>query len=636
MFVRKTLTGLVCSSVLLSASAFAETFSTRFEFTDTSGEFTLNTAPNRVTFTGGEAKFISVPGLYRSGQRAFLFEDGVASITFETAPQSVTLYLRNRERNVDSTVNVFEIGNAEPVASIVGTNTSFTELTYTSEVGIDRIEAINNTAIYAGIDDFSFTPFVGEVPAPGPVIDPIPEEPAPEQLLDPIPESVPLSDISVELELVTQALTDPLLAITAPDVANFTFIAEQSGNIWSLNETNDELINVLSVADRIVTESERGLIGLAFHPDFASNGLVYTYTSEPVDGEADFDSLPDDASADHYSVIAEWQASTNETTGITFDTESRRVLFRVAQPQDNHNGGSLVFDQLNNLIVALGDGGSADDQGFGHSEGGNGQDTTNVLGTLLRIDPLTRNSNNGNYGIPGDNPFLTTESVPDEIFAVGLRNPFKTYFDQDNNLLYVADVGQNNVEEINIVESGDNLGWPEREGPFGFFNNGDDEGYVFDQSPNADFKEPIAAYDHDTGIAIIGGVVYTGDAVDELTNRYIFAELFGKIFFLDDGNEVTQLQITDDPIAEQAILGFGEDTSNQLYVLTRDFASETGNVYRVNNQEVVEPAPEPEPVTPEPAPEVAPDTSSSSGGGLGGMLLLMFAALVVRVRSVKK
>lgn len=633
MFARKALLALAVSSILLGTNVSAETFSTNFEFENTSGEFTLNEGANAVTFSGaGGSTFVGDGSLYRSGRRAFLFEQGTATISFETAPQSITLFLRNRPSSsveVISTVNVFEIGNDLPIATLSGNSARFEELTYTSAIGIDRIEAINNTADYAAIDDFSFTSFTP------PIIDSIPVEDDPEKLTDPIPESIPVSDITLDLELVTDALTDPVVAISAPDLSGFTFIAEQSGNIWSLNEENDALTNILSLGDSVLPVAflgdERGLLGFAFHPDFSSNGLVYLYTSEPVTDQVDFNTLADDEAADHHSVITEWQTTTNETTGISFDTNSRRELFRVAQPQANHNAGSLVFDNVNNLIISFGDGGMADDQGIGHSFGGNGQDNSNILGTIARIDPLTRNSSNGNYGIPADNPFINDDTVLNEIYATGLRNPFRAFYDLDTDLLYVGDVGQNDIEEINLIEPGNNYGWPEREGSFAFFSNGSDSGFVFDQQPNADFTDPIAQYDHDTGIAVIGGRVYKGNANDELTGQYIFGNISGEVFYLDEDNAINQIQIGNNDFTDQAILSFGQDSNEQLYILTKDIDADTGSVFRVRNQTQTT---ENEDVI-----DVEEDnesSSSSSGGSLGSMLILMVTGLVARVRRSKK
>lgn len=157
-----------------------------------------------------------------------------------------------------------------------------------------------------------------------------------------------------------------------------------------------------------------------------------------------------------------------------------RVLLRIEEPQFNHNGGSVVFGPDDMLYISLGDGGSENDVGDGHSDPqGNGQDTSNVLGTILRIDPLGNNAPNGQYGIPEDNPFVPEDpqvggqggcldGICDEIFAYGLRNPFRISFDSVRGTLMAGDVGQEFVEEVNVIESGGNYGWNIKEGPFCF------------------------------------------------------------------------------------------------------------------------------------------------------------------------
>ncbi|MBO1255986.1 PQQ-dependent sugar dehydrogenase [Alteromonas sp. 5E99-2] len=619
----------LATTALFSATTSAQTFSTDFEFVDRSGEFTLNDSGNTVTFTGGAVDVISVGFLYRSGIHSFLFQQGSAEITFEEPVQSVTFFLRDRTEDVQSTINIFESDSVSPSLTVQGNRDAFTEVTFSSDVGITRIQGINNTDEYAAIDDFSFVDFAQ-------VVDPD----APIALDDPIPDPIPSSGISLDLELIADTLTSPIIGVTAPGVDGFFFIAEQDGNIWALNEQTDEISLVISLADQIVTGVERGLIGLAFHPDFSSNGLLYTQTSQVVDGTIDFLPTIDSNELDNISVITQWTASTNDATGISIDPSSASTLMTIGQPQGNHNGGALVFDNSNNLLIAVGDGGSADDQGTGHSEGGNGQDSSNVLGSILRIDPLGVDSANGNYGVPADNPFINDENIPNEIFTTGLRNPFKIYFDSDTSTLFAADVGQNNVEEINIVNSGDNFGWPQREGPFGFFNNGESAGFVFDQAASADFVEPIAAYDHDEGIAIIGGVVYGGDIDDNLTGRYVFADILGRVFSLNESNDIEEVALNDNPIEGQGILGFGNDNSNQLFIFTRDFENNVGRVFRINNTEVETPAPAPEPnpePTPEPTPEVTPElVSESSGGGALNLFFSFFLLIGIFLKRTKR
>src|SRR5205085_4458488 len=212
---------------------------------------------------------------------------------------------------------------------------------------------------------------------------------------------------------------------------------------------------------------ERGLLGLAFHPGFndpSSPGFrkFYTYTSETVAGTADL-TVPKTTPFDHQSVVAEWQVSAGNPD--LADPASRRDVLLIDEPQSNHNGGKLAFRPGENyLYISLGDGGAANDVGDGHNNiTGNGQDLTNVLGKILRIDPLDPAltsgsadpaSANGHYRVPAGNPFISSGSAVHEIYAYGLRNPFRFSFDEASGRLIVGDVGQNNVEEVDFVEAG--------------------------------------------------------------------------------------------------------------------------------------------------------------------------------------
>ena len=327
------------------------------------------------------------------------------------------------------------------------------------------------------------------------------------------------------------------------------------------------------------TFDERGLLGVAFHPDFANNGLLYTYTSEPADSEADFSTMPEGVAADHQTVITEWTVSDPTNPNATVDSNSDRVIMRIDQPQFNHNAGALNFGPDGFLYIALGDGGGRDDQGVGHSEGGNGQDPTNVLGSLLRIDPLGDNSDNGEYGIPEDNPFVDYEEIPDETFAFGFRNPFRFSFDRETGDLVLGDVGQDDLEEINIVEAGGNFGWSLKEGTFFFNANGEEPGFVTDVDPGVpeDLIDPVLQYDHDEGLSAIGGFVYRGENNPELTGQFVFGD-YSKGFSNPQGRlllgnlstgEIEDITPEDFPFF---ILGFAEDNDGEVYVL----ANETG------------------------------------------------------------
>ncbi|MBU2578407.1 PQQ-dependent sugar dehydrogenase, partial [Patescibacteria group bacterium] len=333
---------------------------------------------------------------------------------------------------------------------------------------------------------------------------------------------------------------------------------------------------------------ERGLLGLAFHPEFSnfeSPGYhkIYTYTSEPVEGIADFTTvaLSVGVSFDHQSVIAEWTVSSEDENKI--DTSSRREIMRIDQPQFNHNAGKLEFGPDGYLYIALGDGGSANDDAEGHGDEGNGQNIDTVHGSILRIDPLSPNetlsssdaiSSNGKYRVPVDNPMVGIGGL-DEIFAYGFRNPFKFSFDPVSYRLIVADVGQNNIEEIDIVESGKNYGWNIKEGTFRFVpETGNVTSNV--SGLTSDLVDPVAQYDHDEGSSIIGGFIYRGNAIPDLYGKYVFGDFSmsfssgaGRLFYAElDTGEIKELVIgQDNRSLGLFVKGFGIDAEGEIYVL---------------------------------------------------------------------
>ena len=297
---------------------------------------------------------------------------------------------------------------------------------------------------------------------------------------DPIPEKIPAGDAQFELELVADGFTTPVLGVHAPGNSKQLFIVDQIGTITAVKLQPDRhgglpdsftFLDVGSSGLNLLVPlgafgpgsfDERGFLGLAFHPDYRKNGLLYTYTSEPLgSGTPDFP-IPDTGEPPAFnaslSVIREWRVDNPKRPDSTADPSSSRVVLRVEQPQFNHNGGDIAFGQDGMLYIALGDGGGADDQGPGHAPGGNGQDLSegNVLGKILRIDPQGSNGANGQYGVPSDNPFVGRAGA-DEIFAYGFRNPFRMSFDSRTGDLYAADVGQNDIEEVDIVVSGRQL-----------------------------------------------------------------------------------------------------------------------------------------------------------------------------------
>ena len=583
---------LVLAILFFSSKTIAIELSTNFEFQDTSGLVTLFDEPNQLTITGGEVKVVGDTDIYLSGIRAFMYANETARFDFQTPVESVQIFLINQDPGIDSRIEAYEVGNDTPVATLVGEFDVWGELNYTSEVGISHLLAINNSFGYAAAEDLTITTF-DEPPVQ-----------APDELADPIPTTIAQSSIEVNLEPISSSLSLPLFGTTAPSVDGFMYVIDQTGFIWALNTSTNEFVLVADLSTRISTGFEKGLIGLAFHPNFATNGLLYTHTSEPVNASADFTTLMGGESADHYSVIAEWRATLGGDAGIEVDLNSRREVLTVAQPQVNHNAGALVFDESGYLYIPLGDGGGADDEGVGHSTGGNGQDATNVLGTILRIEPLGTDGFNGQYGIPVDNPFISDSVIPNEIFAYGLRNPYSLTLDQATNRLITADVGQNDIEEINIVEAGDNFGWPAREGSFGFFQNDASNGYVFTAEPDPALKDPWVEYDHDEGIAVLGGHVYRGSDIQELAGRYLFGDLLGRLFIINASNVIEELVVPEN-FDGLNLLGFGVDNANETYVFAFNQADNQSAIFKMA------------PVT-TPGGDAGDDTGGDSGGDAGG------------------
>ena len=428
----------------------------------------------------------------------------------------------------------------------------------------------------------------------------------------------------IKLETLADGLTAPNWGTSAPGDQERLFVVDQDGILWAIGLNTGDKTVFLDVSDRLValgafgpgSFDERGFLGVAFHPEYATNGLLYTYTSEPEDGPADFSTMPPGVPPNHQSVILEWNVPDPTNTAAVVDPMSARELLRIDEPQFNHDGGALNFGPDEMLYVSLGDGGNADDQGVGHVAGGNGQDPGNILGSILRIDPLGSNSANGQYGIPADNPFAGQTGFVEEIFAFGFRNPFRFSFDSERGDLYVGDVGQNDIEEVDVVVAGGNYGWNLKEGSFCFDPNGDDPGFAFDADPCPNVPpglkliDPIAEYntsadlENNEGRAVIGGFVYRGSEIPALAGRYVFGDYTritetgvsndGRLFYLNKKNVVTGNRVKESRIFEfrlvdqdklgLAVLGFGQDAHGELYVLANETGvpfGETGVVLRI-------------------------------------------------------
>ncbi|MGI9596075.1 MAG: PQQ-dependent sugar dehydrogenase [Acidimicrobiales bacterium] len=430
--------------------------------------------------------------------------------------------------------------------------------------------------------------------------------PASAQALDdPIPEPIGNSKIAVGLELLTDGLVSPLAARTAPGHDDHLFIVDQVGKLFAVDIDSGDRVMVADVSSLLVdlgafgpgTFDERGFLGVAFDKRYRHNGYLYTYTSEPVDGPADYSTMPAGVEANHQTVISRWRSTNPSDPYAPVDPNSRQVMLRIDQPQFNHNGGDLEVGPDGMLYIALGDGGGADDvdgQDFigepmvGHGNG-NGQDLTNPLGAILRIDPHGSNSANGAYGIPHRNPFVGTGYV-EEIWAYGLRNPYRMNFDRRTGKLWAGDVGQNDIEEVDIIRRGGNYGWNLKEGSFVFDPNGNDPGFV---TAPADLGtiDPVAEYDHDEGISVIAGFTYRGRDIRALRGKHVFGEFApsfgppGRLFVTSSrGGEIDELLLPDAGNLGFSLFGIGEDHDGELYVMgnsTSVPSDETGVVYRL-------------------------------------------------------
>ena len=355
------------------------------------------------------------------------------------------------------------------------------------------------------------------------------------------PPPPPPPTLQVELVSVASGFVNPLDIQQAGDGSGRLFVVEQGGRIKIIQNGGVLGTPYLDVSALIVSGGEQGLLGLAFHPNYSSNGCFYVnYTTTRLNGALQ-------------TAISEFRAAPGANT---VNTTSENVLFTVDQPESNHNGGGLAFGNDGSLYIGLGDAGGAGDE---HGTIGNGQDTTTRLGKILRI----RVDCNGTYSIPTDNPFVAQAAAAKEIWLRGLRNPFRFSIDHATGNLWIGDVGQNSFEEVDRLtpqQGGANLGWRCKEGThnFNFTSN----------CQTATLLDPIFDYDHSQGDdTVIGGYVYHGANISGLTGNYIFGDFIsGRIWSLAQNTQGQWVRTFLVNCGGGDLAGFGQDASAELYV----------------------------------------------------------------------
>ncbi|MSR07105.1 MAG: glucose dehydrogenase [Gemmatimonadetes bacterium] len=348
--------------------------------------------------------------------------------------------------------------------------------------------------------------------------------------------------VKLRLEPVATGLSSPLY-VTAPLGDARIFIVEQIGRIRIVKNGQLLATPFLDIRSKVASGGERGLLSVAFHPSYAANGFFFV----------NYTDLNGDTRVERYHV------SSNADVG---DPASAKPILSVAQPFSNHNGGHVLFGPDGYLYIGMGDGGSGGDPQ------GNGQNRNTLLGDLLRIDV-----NNGDpYAIPATNPFVGQPGIRGEIWAWGLRNPWRFAFDRSAVLLYIADVGQNQWEEVNVASAtagGLNYGWNVMEGTHCYPSG--------TGCTSAGLVQPALEYSHTDGCSITGGFVYRGSRIPEIAGHYFYGDYCSgwiRSFRYVNGKAQDQTQ-WDIPVVS-TLSSFGEDGLGELYVM-----SQGGEVYRI-------------------------------------------------------
>jgi glucose/arabinose dehydrogenase len=358
------------------------------------------------------------------------------------------------------------------------------------------------------------------------------------------------NDALIRLERVLPNLgfSQPLLFLQHPEMDNIFYVVQQNGIIWRTDITTGNRTELVDLSEHtnLSTCGECGLLGMAFHPDFTSNGFIYL-------------SFMEGSGNSLTSYVARFH-STDNGQSLEGAPLERLDIFSVGQPFTNHNGGHIAFDAVGLLYLGLGDGGSANDPEA------NGQDINEVLGKMLRLNAADGSAAAGNIyaGQAGD----------DRIFAIGLRNPWRWSFDSVSGELWLGDVGQNAYEEVDIIENGGNYGWRCREGLHAT------PGIGPCALTGGSAIDPVAEYSHNEGNSITGGYVYHGSDLDEdYQGVYFFGDFVsGRIWGLfPEGSGYDRVELLD---SEVNISSFGQDRDGELYVVDHG-----GRIYRIFENE---------------------------------------------------
>jgi glucose/arabinose dehydrogenase len=357
--------------------------------------------------------------------------------------------------------------------------------------------------------------------------------------------SGPPVDVSLRAVEVASGLSNPLY-LTAPAGDDRLFVVEQAGRVRIIKDGGLLPQPFLDITARTSSGGERGLLSIAFHPQYATNGYLY----------ASYTDLAGDTRIERYSV--------SPTNPDAADQASAQLVLSVVQPYSNHNGGLVVFGPDGMFYVGLGDGGSGGDP---HN---NGQSRSTLLGKLLRLDV-----NGGTpYAIPAGNPFIGQVGAREEIWALGLRNPWRFAFDRVASLLYVADVGQSRWEEIHVVAANRaavNYGWRLLEGS---------ECYGAATCNAQGLERPVVEYSHAEGCSVTGGAPYRGRLIAGIAGHYFYSDFctgFLRSFRYENGQAVDQRSWDVGDLG--SVLSFGVDAAGELYIL-----SANGRVYRLEAQ----------------------------------------------------